>query len=121
MRATKVDPNMDEAAAITAIGYPDNINPTYGLMDGSGPALRAAYGNYNVPTLQAWLSFDAVWTLAGYTTGQISGGAWYHWVSVRGRSGSDIWIANSAPGYDGVYDTLSRDQFNASGRGPAYG
>jgi hypothetical protein len=115
LRATKVDPSMDEASAITAIGYPENINPTYGLMDAAGSALRAVYGRYNVPTVQAWLSYDQVWTLAGYTTGQMSGGAWYHWVGVRGRSGPDLAIANSAPGYDGVYDTLSRGQFNALG------
>jgi hypothetical protein len=115
LRATRVDPGASEQSAIAAIGYPNNINPTYGLMDASGPALRAVYTTYGVPTLQGWLTFDQVWTLAGYTTGQMSGGAWYHWVGIRGRSGNDLAIANSAEGYKNVYSTLSREQFNALG------
>jgi hypothetical protein len=115
LRATQVAPNHTREQAVEEIGYPENINPTYGLMDANGTALRAVYDLYAIPTFQAWLNFDQVWAAAGHTTGQISGGAWYHWVAIRGQSGSDIWIANSAPGYAGVYDTLSRDQFNRLG------
>jgi hypothetical protein len=39
---------------------------------------------------------------------------WY-WVAIRGVQGSNIWIANSAPGYKGVWDTLSREDFNRLG------
>ena len=41
----------------------------------------------------------------------MSGQAWYHWVALRGVRGNQIWIANSAPGYKGVWDTLSREDF----------
>jgi len=37
------------------------------------------------------------------------------YMAIRGVQGSDLWVANSAPGYYGVGDTLSRSQFNALG------
>lgn len=36
-------------------------------------------------------------------------------MALRGVSGSDIWVANSAQGYRGVYETMNRDQFNSLG------
>jgi len=115
LRATRLDPNASEQSCIDAIGYPQNINPTYGLMDGSGSQLRRVVGDYGVTTGQAWLSYDACFATFAETTGMMSGGAWYHWISVRGQDGGNLWIANSAPGYQGVYDTLTRAQFNALG------
>jgi len=115
LRATGLDPDMDEWQAVTAIGYPQNINSQYGLMDASGPALRAVYDEYGQATDQAWLDFDTVYGLAQATTAQMSGAAWYHWVALRGVSGQDLWIANSAPGYKGVSDILTRADFNRLG------
>ena len=100
---------------IYEIGYPDNINSAYGLMDASGKALRDVLASYAVATDQAWLDFDTVYQLALGTTGMMSGAAWYHWVALRGVSGPDLWIANSAPGYKGVYDILSKEDFNRLG------
>ena len=93
------------------IGYTDNINPTYGLMDASGAALQAVLEEYGRESSQSWLDFDTVYELAQSTTGMMSGAKWYHWVGLRGVQGSNLWVANSAPGYKGVYDTLSRDDF----------
>ena len=115
MRATGLDPTMNEWAAVNAIGYPDNINGTYGLMDSSGSALQAVYESYGQETSQSWLDFDTVYDLAQGTTGQMSGAAWYHWTAIRGVSGPDLWIANSAPGYKGVYSTLTRSDFERLG------
>lgn len=106
---------MTEWDAVAAIGYPDQINGEYGLMDASGPALRIVYADYGQNTDQGWLSFDEVYALAQQTTGQLSGAAWYHWVALRGVQGSNLWIANSAPGYKGVYDILSREDYNRLG------
>lgn len=114
-RSTTVNPNANEESAIVEIGYPQNINSTYGLMDGSGSQLRNVLASYGLATEQAWLTFDSVFSIAEQTTGCMSGGAWYHWVSIRGVSGSSLWIANSAPGYMGVWDTLTREQFNSLG------
>jgi hypothetical protein len=97
------------------IGYPDNINATYGLMDASGSALRAVLDGYGQDSQQDWLDFDTVFSIAQGTTGLMSGAAWYHWCSIRGVSGTNIWIANSAPGYKGVYDILSRPDFERLG------
>jgi hypothetical protein len=115
MRATGLQPEYTRERAVYDIGYPDNINPTYGLMDASGSALRDVYFTYGQDTEQGWLDFDTVYELAQSTTGQMSGAAWYHWVALRGISGPDLWIANSAPGYQGVYDILSRADFERLG------
>lgn len=114
-RSVGVNPSADESSATYEIGVPDNINPTYGLMDGSGTQLARVLGDYHLDTDRGWFSFDQVYAIAGDTTGCMSGGAWYHWVAIRGISGSSLWIANSAPGYKGIYDTLTRDQFNSLG------
>lgn len=102
---------------VEAIGYPSNINPTYGLMDGSGAQLRRVFTERTaVGTAQSWLDFDTAYAIfAQGNGGMMSGGAWYHWVGVRGVSGQNLWIANSAPGYMGVWDTLSRSDFNRLG------
>jgi len=99
------------------IGYPDNINATYGLMDGSGSHLARVLADYGQDTNQAQgVSFDDVYLLAqDGTPAMMSGAAWYHWVSVRGVQGNTLWIANSAPGYKGVWDNLSREDFNRLG------
>jgi hypothetical protein len=119
MRATGLvlppDIYVSRFARTYEIGYPHNINSTYGLMDASGRALRDVLSRYGVQTDQAWLDFDTVYQLALGTTGMMSGAAWYHWVALRGVDGPRLAIANSAPGYKGVYDTLTREQFNALG------
>lgn len=115
-RATQINPNASESSAVDEIGYPQNINATYGLMDGSGSQLRRVLiDSYGVPSSQGWLSFDTAYAYYSQTAGMMSGGAWYHWVGVRGVSGGVLWVANSAPGYKGVYDALTREQFNALG------
>jgi len=115
-RSTGKNPGADEWSAVAEIGQPENINPTYGLMDGSGSQLqRVLKDSYALNSMHGWLNYDEVWTAVAHTTGMMSGGAWYHWVALRGQSGGDLWIANSAPGYKGVYDVLSREAFNALG------
>ena len=113
--ATHLVPASDRYTTTLEIGYTDNINPQYGLMNGDGSALREVLRNYGRETEQAWLDFDTVWQLAQGTTGMMSGTAWYHWVALRGVQGSNIWIANSAPGYAGIFDLLSRSDFNRLG------
>lgn len=115
LRATGLDAAHTREQAVQEIGYPQNINPMYGLMDASGSALRAVYDQYAQPTAQAWLDFDTVYELAQDTTGQLSGANWHHWVALRGVQGANLWIANSAPGYKGVWDVLSREDFNRLG------
>ena len=115
MRAAIIEPNYDRIWAVLEIGYPANINPQYGLMDASGGALMDVYAAHGQQTRHAYLNFDQVYAAVQRTTGQMSGGAWYHWVALRGVLGDDLWIANSAPGYKGVWDILSREDFNRLG------
>lgn len=115
-RATQVNPGADEWSAVAEIGQPENINPTYGLMDGSGAQLqRVLIDIYGVPTSHAWLSYDTAWTIYSQVPGMMSGGAWYHWSAVRGTVDGNLWLANSAPGYQSVWDVLTRDDFNRLG------
>lgn len=102
---------------VYAIGYPQNINPTYGLIDGSGTQLgRVLSSSTGLDAMQDWLDFDTVYQMAAdQTPALMSGQAWYHWVAVRGVQGNNLWIANSAPGYKGIYDVLSRVDFERLG------
>lgn len=108
-------PDHTQWQSVQEIGYPEYINPQYGLMQGSGEQLQRVYAEYGQPTDRAWLDFDSIYNLASTTTGQISGQRWYHWVALRGVDRGDIWIANSAPGYKGIWDKLSRADFDRLG------
>lgn len=100
-------------SVVYAIGYPDQINGTYGLMDGSGRQLqRVIKEQTGYDSAQGYLDYDTVYGLAHEgIPGLMSGVAWYHWVAIRGVQGSNLWVANSAPGYKGIYDHLSREDF----------
>lgn len=115
LRAAAIYPSCTRDKAVQMIGYPENINEQFGLMSSDGRALRDVYESFDQPTVQAWLDFDSVYQLARRTTGQMSGARWYHWVALRGTVDGDLWIANSAPGYMGVYDVLSRADFERLG------
>jgi hypothetical protein len=98
------------------IGYTGNINPAYGLMDGSGAQLQRVLEDTDaIGTDHGWLSFDDAYAIYSTTPGLMSGAGWYHWVAVRGVQGSNLWIANSAPGYKGIWDQLSGYDYNRLG------
>lgn len=96
-----------------AIGYPNNINGTVGLVDGSGAQLqRVLKDQTGRDSEQAFgLDFDAVYAIASSSPGLMSGASWYHWVALRGVQSGCLWIANSAPGYKGVFDVLTPAQY----------
>jgi hypothetical protein len=103
-------------AVVYAIGYTHNINPSYGLMDSSGSQLRRVIKEQTGrDSRQGYLGFDDTYALAAHAPGLMSGAAWYHWVAIRGVQGSTIYIANSAPGYKGVYSNLDQGDWNALG------
>jgi hypothetical protein len=111
LRALGLDADASENAMIAAIGVPANINATYGLMDGSGAQLQRVLSSYGQNTEQSWLTFDSAFSIYSQTPGMMSGGAWYHWIGVRGVQDDVLLIANSARGYKGVTDTLGRLDF----------
>ena len=95
------------------MGYPSCVNPTYGSM--SFQCVVDTLASYGLVARQAWCTFDEAYAIARIHTGTINPTGQYHYMAIRGTSGSDIAVANSAPGYMGVYSTLSRSQFNALG------
>ena len=106
---------MDEWRAVSEIGMPENINPTYGLMSGSGQSLITVANEYNQWCEQRWLDYDTAFAIFNEHPGMLGGQAWYHWVGVRGTRANSISIANSAPGYRDVWDELTREQYNSLG------
>lgn len=95
------------------MGYPSCVNETYGCM--SAQCLVDLFARYGLLALQAWVTFDQAYAIASHTTGCINPTGQYHYMAMRGVQGGAIWLANSAPGYMGVWDTLDRAQFNALG------
>lgn len=117
MRATGLVPEYDRQRAVEEIGYPDQINAQVGLtnVDGPGQALRDVLASYEQSTEQGWLNFDTAYELAQDFTGMMSGTAYYHWVAIRGVQGNNLWVANSAPGYKGIWHVLSRFDYERLG------
>ena len=95
------------------MGYPSCVNETYGCM--SQQCVIDCLASYGLVAKQAYVTFDQAYAIAQTNTGVINPVGMYHFMGIRGVSGSDIWVANSAPGYDGVFDNLSRERFNALG------
>src|SRR5262252_9445315 len=95
------------------MGYPQCVNPTYGCM--SNECVIDTLASYGLIARQTYATFDQAYAIARTNTGTINPQGMYHFCAIRGVSGADIAIANSAPGYGGVYSTLSRAQFNAYG------
>jgi hypothetical protein len=103
---------------VYAIGYPDQINASVGLTNAEGPGAalqRVLRDHAGVEMQQGWLSFDEAYAIYSTTFGLMGGAEFCHWVGVRGVSGSNLWIANSAPGYRGVWDVLSRYDYERLG------
>ena len=95
------------------MGYPSCVNPTYGCM--SDQCVIDVLTSYGLVARQSYLTFDQAYALAKTNTGTINPNGMYHFMAIRGTSGADIAVANSAPGYDGVWDNLTRERFNALG------
>ncbi len=97
----------------TEMGYPSCVNETYGCM--SQQCVIDELARHGLAATQAWVTFDQAYAIARTNTGVINPQGMYHFMAIRGISGADIWVANSAPSYDGVWDNLTRERFNALG------
>jgi hypothetical protein len=110
-RAMGIQVAQDELSAIDYIGTTHNINSIYGLMDGSGGRLVECLREQGGAAVNGWWSFDQVLQLAPHM-GLLAGGVgWYHWIGIRGEAGGRLAIANSAPGWMGIYDELTADDW----------
>lgn len=101
---------------VYAIGYPSNISPALGLHDGSGVELqRVLHEQAALHMQQGWLSFDQAYNIYSHVVGLGSGAAYYHWVAFRGAGNGRLYIANSAPGYRGIWNELTRADWDNLG------
>jgi lysozyme len=100
------------------------VDPAVGCTDASGAGLAAwvndEYGEYGYrATNQVGVSFDALAAEAGRHVHPlaIGGGNWYHWSGLRSYDEimDRLVLANPAPGWHGVYQTMTREQFAAQG------
>jgi hypothetical protein len=116
-RALAINDHADEWSATDEIGMPEHVNPTYGLMDGSGARLMHVLADdYGQSSRQSWgLTFDQAYSIYSQSPGMASGATWYHWIAVRGVIDGSLWIANSAPGYGSVWDVLTREDWGRLG------
>lgn len=112
-----VDPSLDVYAARqqvgSVMGYPNCVNPTYGCM--SSDCVVNTFRSYGLNAKQAWVTYDQAYSICSKYTGVINPQGMYHFMGIRGLDNGAIWVANSAPGYDGVYEILDRATFNALG------
>jgi hypothetical protein len=114
-RATSVDACNTEDAAIACIGYPEQINETYGLMDGSGARLSQLLRGSGIASSNLWATWSQTVALAQRMPLLIGGVSWYHWVGVRSAGANVLFLANSAPGWMSIYDSMQEHEWNALG------
>jgi hypothetical protein len=109
--------DVDQYAAreevLHVLGYPECVNEVYGAM--SAQCLQDGLSQYGLESEQAWVTFEQAYAICSGTTGLINPTGAYHYCAIRGTSGDNLWVANSAEGYRGIYSTLSRSQFNDLG------
>lgn len=110
-RALSIDFATNEFTATDYIGDPEHINSTYGLMDASGTRLVQCLREQGAPAFTAWLDWDEAYHLAQNFPLLIGGAYWYHWVGVRYADGDLLFLANSAPGWMGVTQSMNSMQW----------
>jgi lysozyme len=107
--------------SLQAGGY---VTPAVGCTDASGAGLarwlNEQYGEYGyLSSNQTGVSFDQVAAEAGAHVHPVAigGAAWNHWTAVSSYDAllDRLELRNPAPGWMGVYQTMSRQQFAALG------
>lgn len=112
--ATGLDPESTREKVVGEIGYPTCIDEEQGLKD-TRCAIRVMEA-WGVDTTHIFpRSFSDAYDICNATTGLLNNKVWQHFVAIRGVVGPRLWIANSAPGYRGIYDTVDRQQWDAWG------
>lgn len=114
-RALYIDHATDEYSAASYIGQPENINPEWGLMDASGQRLVECLREQGAPAFHGWLDWSTTYDLATQMPLLIGGINWCHWVGVRFADNGILLLANSAPGWQGITQTMEEMDFHAWG------
>jgi hypothetical protein len=86
------------------------------LLFGDGRALAGVLVSLGLMARnQQPVTFDEILARAGQVPVAMGGANYYHWVGVRGREGDALQLANPAPGWRDIYQTMTREQFGALG------
>jgi hypothetical protein len=111
LRALGVD---IDAGRMQDILVPDYVTPELGLLQGDGSGLAAVLADQSgQATGHAGVSWDWLCAHAGTMPIGIGSPSLYHWVAVRAlNDDGTLALANPAPGYQGLDDTMSEAQFD---------
>ncbi len=110
---TDLDPISARQQVGATMGYPSCVNETYGCM--STQCVKDTFNAFGLDVDSAYCTFDQAYAIARDTTGTINPQSMYHFMGIRGVDGSNLWLANSANGYMGIWETMTRSQFNNLG------
>jgi hypothetical protein len=101
---------------VVALLGPNNINPNQGLLFGDGRALVGVLVSCGLAAKnQHPVTFDEILARAAVGPVAMGGANYNHWVAVRGRMNDELQLANPAPGWQDIYQTMTRAQFGALG------
>jgi hypothetical protein len=114
--------DLSESDVVAGLG-PSRISPTWGLLDASGAGLVSYLAEIGVGAAN---NSNATWQdvvdAAGYQPMVIGGRQWCHWVAVRmGAAAAGLppqpylLLMNPSPGYMGVTQWMSIDDFELLG------
>ena len=101
----------DVVEALRSATYPGAVDPAYGLARADMYDLEVMFNTlgYSVQR-QQYLSVDDVARVAGIYPLQINGARFYHHVGARYLSNALLYLANPAPSWKGVGDTLDANE-----------
>jgi hypothetical protein len=104
---------LDVAYSFVAQGL---ATPQLGLLDGSGAGIVGWLAQQPFTATNDRVGWDWVTQLLHTCPLIMGSSAWYHWVGVRYvQDDGQLALANSAPGWGGIYQTMSIEQFNRFG------
>ena len=110
LRATGLNPHSSREQVAYEIGYPSCVDAYSGLKDTL--CLVDVFRHYGVEAHQEWVDWPRAYELAGSTAYILNSTSWYHFVGGRGTINGSLWVANSAPGYQSIWDVVSASDWN---------
>lgn len=102
-----------DASRLQDVLVPDYVTPALGLIQGDGSGLAAVLADQSgCPTGHRWVDWAWLQAHAGTMPVGMGSPSLYHWVAVRGvQADGSLALANPAPGYQGLGDTMTAAQF----------
>jgi len=111
LQATGINPDATREQVAYDLGYPTCVNPAVGLADTN--CMVDLFESYGLDATREWVNWDRALEICAQTTGVLNSTRWYHFVAIRGVRNGNLWVANSAPGYQGIWDEVTPAQFQA--------